>query len=75
MNYLAFRCKMHLMLVSKKILNSCRFSTMDMIMSLTLLWRHIVLFIQATTECYIPLELVGRGDLKKCRSIRPSVRL
>ena len=34
-------------------------------------WRSV--FIQATTECYIPLESVWRGDLKKCRSVRLSV--
>ena len=39
------------------------------ILSHSLLWRHIVLLavriIQATTECYIPLESVWRGDFKK----------
>ena len=44
------------------------------IMLYSLLWRSIVLrrsvFIEATMECYIPLELVQRGDSKKCRSVR-----
>ena len=35
-------------------------------------WRSV--FIQATTECYIPLESVWRWDFKKVK-VRPSIRL
>ena len=51
---------------------------MRIIMSPSLLWRHIVLLtvgvFQATTECYIPLESVWREDFKKVY-VRPFVCL
>ena len=48
---------------------SYKLVVINIVMSHSLLWRHIVLLtvgvFQATTECYIPLESAWREDLKK----------